>query len=140
VSSATLQNLIYALIQVTHNFGAVLVIGTAVYSLWLLRPELLPQRQAALIQMLAWSLQIVGGAAFGATSYYFYGHFPDIHGIAIDALIVKVACALTGGLLALFYYLRGPLGWLKHARAVWVASLLLGCTALSAAAFLRWFS
>ena len=140
MSSANLQNLIYALIQVVHNFGAVFVIGLSVYGIGWLRRELPIQRRLAMWLAVAWAVQVAGGVAFGATSYFFYGHFPDIHGIAIDALSVKIACASGGLLISLLYFELGPRGWFRNSIPVWVVSLVLGCTALTAAAFLRWFS
>jgi hypothetical protein len=140
VSSATLQSLIYALIQVVHNFGAVVVIGISVYGIGWLRRELPVQRRVAMWLAIAWAVQALGGAAFGATSFYFYGHFPDIHGVAVDALSVKIGCASGGFLIAALYHQMSPRGWFRNSMVVWVVSLVLGCTALTAAAFLRWFS
>jgi hypothetical protein len=140
VSSATLQSLIYALIQVVHNFGAVLIIGLSVYGIGWLRRELPVQRRHALWLVIAWAVQVLGGAAFGATSFYFYGHLPDIHGVAVDALSVKIGCASGGFLITALYYQMSPRGWFRNSMLVWVTSLVLACVALTAAAFLRWFS
>jgi hypothetical protein len=140
VSSATLQSLIYALIQVVHNFGAVAVLGIATRGMWLARHGLPIRSHTAMLMAVAWAIQVAGGAAFGATSLYFYGHLPDIHGIAVDALLVKIGCAATGFLFAAAYAMLGPRACFKNPFAVWVISFLLGAVALSAAAFLRWFS
>ena len=48
MSSAALQNLIYALIQVAHNFGAAAVIGFASYGLMRRVGQELTQRTAFL--------------------------------------------------------------------------------------------
>jgi hypothetical protein len=140
MSSATLQSLIYALIQLVHNFGAVAVLATAACGIWLARHESPLQRRAAILLALAWAVQVAGGAAFGATSLYFYGHFPDIHGVAIDALFVKIGCATVGFLIAVAYAWLGSKGCCRNSLVVWVLSFTLGAVALSAAAFLRWFS
>lgn len=140
MSSAGQQNLIYALIQVVHNFGAVLIIGYSAYGIWGLRRELPIQRKSAFWLAMLWALQAVVGAAFGATSYYFYGHLPDIHGVAIDALSVKIACASAGFLVTALYYQLSPRGWFRNSTLIWAASFIFGCIALAAAAFLRWFS
>lgn len=134
------QNLAYTLIQVVHNFGAVGVVGAAFLALRADRLESDRRRYLAWLVLFAWSVQILSGAGFGAVSFYFYGQFPDIHGAAIAALIVKVICAMTGIVLALAYLRLGP-NWsaVGHARA-WQALASLGVVALTAAAVLRWFS
>lgn len=133
-----LQNLAYASIQVIHNFGAVAVVGSAAYGLWS-GPG--PMRTpAAWIMLAGWAAQAVSGGAFGAISWLYYGRFPDIHGIAVAALLIKMACAAAGFMLAAAYLYRGS-GWSERARqAAWRALAALAATALSAAAFLRWFS
>lgn len=131
------QNLAYALIQVVHNFGAAAVVGLSVCGLWLCKRPI--ARRLVLLVAVAWAVQAVTGALFGATSYHFYGHFPDIHGIAVDALFIKAGCAVAGFLLAGIVYLRWE-GMQRHALMVWVILCLLASTALSSAAFLRWFS
>jgi hypothetical protein len=77
---------------------------------------------------------------FGLTSLYYYGETPDLSGIAIAALAVKVAAATIGFLLAAVYLARGR-GWgrleVKHSFEALAA---LAAIALAAAAFLRWFS
>lgn len=133
------QNLGYALTQVVHNFGAATVVGGAVASLWLApRPEL--ERSLAWLVCLGWAAQIASGAAFGAISFYYYGKFPDLGGLAFAALAIKVACAATGFTLAGFYILRATSWTAALCRRVWLMLAGLGATALTAAAFLRWFS
>jgi hypothetical protein len=91
------ENLAYALTQVVHNFGAVAVVGGAVFVLWP-SPRLEYGRAFAWLILLGWSAQIASGAMFGATSLYYYGETPDLSGIATAALAVKVAAAVSGGL------------------------------------------
>ena len=80
------------------------------------------------------------GGAFGAVSWFYYGRLPDIHGIAIAALLVKMACAAAGFMLAGAYLYSG-IGWSERAqKTTWRTLTLLAATALTAAAFLRWFS
>ena len=98
-----MQNLIYALIQVIHNFGAVTVVGTAASALWLVRGNAAVQNRLALLAAVAWAIQFASGLLFGITTYYFDHHLPDIHGIAVDALLVKVSCAIAGFVLAVAY-------------------------------------
>ncbi|HUX63968.1 hypothetical protein [Sulfuricella sp.] len=134
-----IQNLGYALTQVVHNFGASAVVGGPVSSLWLApRPEL--DRSLAWLVCLGWAAQIASGAAFGAISFYYYGKFPDIGGLAIAALAIKVACAVSGFSLAAFYLLRAARWTTTLRRRIWLMLAGLSATALTAAAFLRWFS
>lgn len=132
------QNLAYALTQVVHNFGASAVVGGAVAALWLARPEL--DRPLAWLVLSGWVAQMASGAAFGAISFYHYGQFPDLGAVAILALAIKLACAVSAFVLATFYLLHGasrPDSW---RRGMWSLLAVLGTLALTAAAFLRWFS
>ncbi|MEQ1667041.1 MAG: hypothetical protein ABL868_01165 [Sulfuriferula sp.] len=133
-----MQNLVYAVIQIVHNFGATVVVGSAIYALW--------SRQAGVRKPLAWAVlagwvtQAISGGAFGAVSWFYYGRFPDIHGIAIAALIIKIGCAVLGAMLAAAYLYRG-IAWSEQAQQItWFVLTMLAATALTAAAFLRWFS
>ncbi len=135
-----MQNLIYALIQAIHNFGAATVIGTAASALWLVRGNAAVQHRLASLMAMAWVVQMVSGTGFGVTSLYYEGHLPDIHGIAVFALFVKIVCAIIGFVLAVTYA-RCHAGWdIRKQLFVWRALFVLGVAALSAAAFLRWFS
>jgi len=114
----------------------VTVVGGAVYAL--LRREAELQRKLAWIVLAGWMIQAFSGATFGAISYYYYAKFPDLFGIAVVALIVKVVCAGLGFTLA---------GWqlIAHRtevsrRYAWITLCGLGVLALSSAAVLRWFS
>jgi hypothetical protein len=141
------QNFTYALIQIIHNFGAATVVGTAASALWLVRQDAGPvrgnaavQHRLALLAAVAWAVQAASGASFGATTYYFEGHLPDIHGIAVDALLVKIICAVAGFILSVTFVKAGP-GWDTGKQLlVWRVLLATGIVALCSAAFLRWFS
>lgn len=134
-----LQNLGYALTQVIHNFGAAGVVGGALAALWLApRAEL--ERRLCVLVCLGWAVQAASGATFGAISFYAYGRFPDIGGIAVAALAIKVVCAVAGFLLAALCFLRSGHWQAAGRRKAWQALAGLGATALTAAAFLRWFS
>lgn len=135
-----LQNLSYAAIQVVHNFGAIAVVGSAACALWL-GPQFTRMRKPlAWIMLAGWTAQAASGAAFGLVSWLYYGRFPDIHGIAVAALLIKMACAAAGFGLAATSIYRGD-GWSQRARqATWRVLAALAATALTAAAVLRWFS
>ena len=136
---ALLENLAYSGVQLAHNFGAVAVVGSSAAATWLVSDSP-SQRRLARLMALGWVVQILTGAGFGATSYYFYGKFPDIKGIAVAALTVKIVSAVTGLVLTFHYLAKSP-AWheaMRHAR--WRVLFWLAATPLAAAAVLRWFS
>ncbi len=135
------QDLGYALTQVVHNLGAVSVTGGAAAARYLkLSEPQASQRRLAWLVVGGWTAQAVSGTAFGSISYLSYGRFPDIHGIAIGALALKVVCAAAGFSLGALYLARAS-GWSAARReGAWSALFGFALTALTAAAFLRWFS
>jgi hypothetical protein len=135
-----LENLAYAVTQLLHNFGAVVVAGGAAFGLVTAAMPLAREIQVARLVALGWAVQIASGAGFGAVSYYFYGRLPDLHGVAIAALTIKITCAVLGLTLAIWFQTSAP-HWSGAERTrSWRALAALGATALAAAAFLRWFS
>ncbi len=135
-----LQSLAYALTQVAHNFGAVAVTGGAIMGRWLMGGSPSSQRRAGGLVLLGWLVQGISGAGFGVISFAYYRQFPDLHGIALAALYLKMACAVAGFLLAAAF-LRYQGEWTeRRQRVAWFVLILLGMIALTAAAFLRWFS
>lgn len=139
MSSAVFQNLIYALNQVIHNFGAAAVIGFSTYGLLRRTDEPVAQRTILLALTIAWAVQGVTGVTFGITSLYFYGKLPDIHGVAIIAVTTKIICVILGFIVALVG-LRKRSEIPGNSQFHIFVSFALGVVALSAAAFLRWFS
>ena len=133
------ENLSYALTQVLHNFGAVALLGAAVGAFW---PVSRPEYERALGWLIvgAWGLQIASGGLFGLISLYFYGETPDLSDVAIVALGVKVTAAITGFLLAIYLVVKGGEWARARVRRSFVMLAALGAVALTAAAFLRWFS
>lgn len=130
------QNVAYAAAQIVHNFGAVAVVGgTACALAWRDAPV---QRRLAWIVLIGWLSQAASGAAFGAISFYFYGKFPDIHGIAQAALGVKMTCAALGFAISAWQLFIRPAAVLS--RNYWGVLFALGALALTSAAVLRWFS
>ena len=135
-----MQNLVYAFIQVVHNFGAVTVAGIAATALWMARGSAAVQHRVAWLLAVVWAVQAASGAGFGIATFYFEGHLPDIHGIAVIALLIKIACAMAGFVLAAAY-IKWHSGWAAKKRLIaWRASFMLAAIALGSAAFLRWFS
>ncbi|OGS93249.1 MAG: hypothetical protein A2061_02290 [Gallionellales bacterium GWA2_59_43] len=140
----TVQNLAYSAVQVVHNFGAVATVGGSVTAM-LAPPE--SRKKLAWLAFAGWSTQAISGPTFGMVSYYYYGRFPDISGVAIAALTIKILCVAAGVMLVAAYlcpcarYLTSCTSCMERFRSlVWPASTILAATALSAAAFLRWFS
>ena len=132
------QNLAYAVVQVLHNFGAVATVGG---SLAATRIESINGRKKlAWLALAGWGAQAASGAGFGLVSYHFYHQFPDIAGIAVVALVIKILCTATGFLLVAAYLFRGANWPERKGNAVLLSSVILAAIALSAAAFLRWFS
>ncbi len=132
------QSLSYATVQAVHNLGAVATVGGSLSALWLRDHGV--RRRLAYLALGGWLTQALTGASFGMVSYHYYHQFPNISGIAIYALEIKMGCATLGILLLTTYLWRGA-KWLDEGRnAVWLSSAVLAVTAISAAAFLRWFA
>jgi len=135
-----MEDLYYAVVQVVHNFGATAVVGGAVFALYPATQTAALQRKLAWMVEFGWTAQVMSGMGFAAISYYFYNKPPDIHGIAMAALLIKMLCAVSGfGIVTI--YLRYSAAWAVGRRQLaWLMLVALGLTALTAAAFLRWFS
>lgn len=136
-----MQDLAYALVQVVHNLGAVLVVAGAIFALVPPGRDPRVRRTLAWLVLVGWLTQAASGAGFGAISFMFYGRFPDLSTIAMVALIVKLSSAVAGIFLAALYLapdsVRERLPFGAH---VWPMLAGLGLLAITAAAFLRWFS
>jgi hypothetical protein len=134
-----LHDLGYALTQVVHNFGAVAVTAGAAGARWLPQAPR-SQHRLAWVVVGGWAAQAASGATFGAISFATFGRFPDIHGVAVAALSLKIACAVAGFSLGALYLAREGAWGQPRRQSAWTALLAFGVTALCAAAFLRWFS
>jgi hypothetical protein len=132
-------NFLYTCVQLVHNFGAVTVVGSPAVALWLGNDHAATQRRLVWLMAIGWAAQGASGAGFGITSLYLKGHIPDVTGIALAALVIKIACALTGFVLAAVS-LRAGSNWSSRSQFR-LRQIMLGLavTALSAAAVLRWY-
>jgi hypothetical protein len=136
-----LQDFGYALNQIVHNFGAVAVTaGAACGRSPQFSVSAPAQRRMAWLTLAGWIAQGASGATFGAISYAFFGQLPDIHGIAVAALSIKIACAVLGFGLSASYLARESTWTDRQRRQAWTTLLACAVLALGAAAFLRWFS
>ena len=132
------QNLAYAVVQVLHNFGAVATVGGSLAATRIKDADV--RKNLAWLVLAGWGTQAVSGASFGLVSFLYYHKLPDIAGVAVAALVIKILCAATGFMLVAAYLLLGK-KWSENKRdGVWSSSAILAVIALSAAAFLRWFS
>lgn len=131
--------LTYALIQVFHNVGALLILVLSSRGLGAARRHQ-SLRIPAFLACLAWLAQGLTGALFGLETWHSEHQWPDIHGVAVAALLLKMICVAGGILLTGSCALWGIRWSAARQMGVWTGSLLLGMVALTAAAFLRWFS
>jgi hypothetical protein len=130
---------LYTCVQLIHNFGAVTVVGSPVAALWLGNDHPSTQYRLAWMMALGWTAQGASGAGFGLTSLYLKGQIPDVTGVALVSLLIKIACVVTAVILAVVY-LRAGSNWSPLAQfRLRGGMLILAATALSAAAFLRWY-
>jgi len=115
-------------------------LGCAAFALWATALPSVREKRLARLVGVGWAVQVASGVGFGAVSYYYYGQLPEIHGVAVAALAIKITCAAAGLPLALVLQSRSEL-WNETQRQLsWRALAVLAVTALAAAAFLRWFS
>ncbi|WP_068809271.1 hypothetical protein [Thauera phenolivorans] len=135
------ENLSYALVQVAHNFGAAAVVGVPLIALASGRSDFdHGGRRLLWLVLLAWAVQALSGAAFATVSYALYGRLPDISRVATIALGIKLGCAMLGFALAALRLRAGVGREVERDRRLWGGLFALGAVALTAAAFLRWFS
>jgi hypothetical protein len=132
-----LENILYAGTQIAHNFGAAAVTGLPIAALWF-KPVKPALRKIAWLTLLAWTVQAASGAGFGTVSYFQEGELPQIHHVALAALCVKIACAVLAITLLAVHFVRRTAA--APDDAVWRSLTVLGVTALTCAAVLRWFS
>ena len=135
-----MEDLSYAVVQVVHNLGAVAVVGGAVFALYPATQTVALQHKLAWVVGFGWTAQAMSGMGFAAVSYHYYDKLPDIHGIAIAALLIKMLCAVFGVSIVIIYLRYSATLAIKRRHFAWQLLAALGLTALTAAAFLRWFS
>jgi hypothetical protein len=132
------QNLAYSAVQILHNFGAVAAVGGSLAAAVSASADV--RKKLAWLTLAGWGTQAASGATFGMVSFFFYHRLPDIAGVAVIALVIKILCAATGFLLVAAYLFWGSSWAERKKNMAWYSSSVLSIIALSAAAFLRWFS
>ena len=147
-----MEDFVYACIQLMHNVGAAAVVGSPAVAWWLARfnraalessdrplAMVSIRRSLAWLTLLAWSTQIGSGAAFGATTYFLKHELPELTGVGLVALLIKVSCAFVCFILTVLY-IRSGTSWTDRLQLrAWQVLFLLGLAALMSAAFLRWY-
>jgi hypothetical protein len=70
-------------------------------------------------------------------SFFFFHRLPDIAGVAVVALVIKILGAATGFLLVAAYLFRGSSRAERQKNMAWYSSSMLSVVALGALSFLR---
>ena len=89
--------------------------------------------------LIAWGTQIVSVAGFGVTTYYLKHELPELTGIGLLALVIKMLCSIICLVLALLYFRYASLLSIHIRIKIWKILFVLGLTTLMSAAFLRWY-
>jgi hypothetical protein len=134
-----MTDLVYALLQLVHNLGAAAVIGVPLVALTRERCGMQPSRRLAALLVTAWIVPAASGVGFGIASLRLKGQLPEIAGVALAALAVKLGGTAVGlATAALALWKGGAWAAPLRRRAAWLG---LGAAALplAAAAFLRWY-
>lgn len=130
-------DLAYAIVQTVHNFGAVAVVGSPAAAWVWQREQRMPPMALVWLTLSGWIIQALSGSAFAVTSYTSRGELPEVAGVAFVALCVKVLCAVVGMVLLC------AISWTSWRQRmqlwIWPSLVGIGATALTGAAFLRWF-
>ena len=133
-----MENLVYALVQLMHNFGAATVVAVPVLAMFLAsRGTTLAQNGLLLAVLVGWSVQIASGLGFAATSWHFHGELPEVESVALWALLIKITCSVTALLFIAYGWSRTSSK--RNAKPLWTVLLTVAAVALAAAAFLRWY-
>src|SRR3989442_3740842 len=130
-------SLVYTVVQILHNFGAVAVVGSPGVAWWFARDNPAAQCRLAWLLVIGWAAQGASGAGFGMTSYFLKGQLPEISGVALIALVAKIACVTCGFAVGILY-LNMASRWSVGTRLkVWQGMLGLAGKTLSAGCLFR---
>jgi hypothetical protein len=134
-----MTELVYALVQAIHNLGAVAVVASPAGALAFRATGKAVERRLAWILLLAWGLQALSGAGFALASYGLKGQLPEVTGVALGALVVKLAATAGGFAIAAALLWLRPLAAPRSRAVAWGVGLGLALAALTAASPLRWY-
>jgi hypothetical protein len=134
-----MTELVYALVQAVHNLGAVAVVASPAVALGSRGRGESGERRLAWVLLAAWGLQAASGAGFAAASYGLKGALPEVTGVALAALVVKMAATAAGLTLGALLLWARRLASGRPRAVAWTLGLGLAVAALTAAAPLRWY-
>lgn len=134
-----MTELVYALVQAVHNLGAVAVVASPAGALAFRENGKAVERRLAWTLLLAWGLQALSGAGFALASYGLKGQLPEVTGVALGALVVKLAATAGGFAIAAALLWLRPLAAPRSRAVAWRVCLGLALAALTAASPLRWY-
>jgi hypothetical protein len=134
-----MNELVYTLVQAAHNLGAVAVVVCPVLALGTGGRSGAFERRLAWVLLLAWGLQAASGAGFATASYGLKGALPEVTGVALAALVVKLAATVSGFTLAAGLLRLRRLASPRSRAIAWSICLGAAVAALLAAAPLRWY-
>jgi len=92
-----------------------------------------------LLAFVGWFIQGASGAGFAATSYLLKGALPEATGIALAALLVKIASTILGCTGAALIWKKAKSRRIGTKIILWQSLVVAAFVALGAAAFLRWY-
>lgn len=134
-----MTDLVYALIQLGHNLGAIAVAGIPVAALAEERSGPPASRRLLFWLVAAWALQAASGGGFALASLGLKGALPEVQGVALAALVVKIGATVLGLGAAVFAAAHAD-GWpAEKRRRFFRLELVAALVPLAAAAFLRWY-
>ena len=134
-----MTELVYALVQAVHNLGAVAVVASPAVALGSRGRGKISERRLAWVLLAAWGLQAASGAGFAAASYGLKGALPEVTGVALAALVIKMAATAAGFTLGAALLRARRLAGGRPRAVAWGLALGLAVAALLAAAPLRWY-
>ncbi|HEX3554498.1 MAG TPA: hypothetical protein VIA62_14840 [Thermoanaerobaculia bacterium] len=134
-----MTELVYTLVQAVHNYGALAVVASPAVALAFRGHGGALERRLAWTLLVAWGLQAATGAGFAAASYSLKGQLPEVTGVALYSLGVKLAATVAGCALAALLLWARRLSSPRSRTVAWAACLGLAVVALTAAAPLRWY-
>jgi len=134
-----MTELVYALVQAVHNLGAVAVVASPAVALGFRGHGGGLERRLAWALLVAWGLQAATGAGFAAASYGLKGQLPEVTGVALYSLAVKLFATVAGFSIAAMLLWVRRLSSPRSRVVAWAVCLGLAVAALLAAAPLRWY-